>query len=288
VLVLVATVAQLVVATFVDSLSQFEGKGFTARLVAYPLLMLLVPAVWAWLRHRRGHTVPLPWDGFALIMAPFLIDVTGNTLDLYDSLAWWDDANHLVNWFLLSAGIGVLLLRADIRPPWALGVLVAGVGALLAIGWELGEWYSFIRDGTELETAYEDTLGDQALGTLGAVVAAVLIARRAATARGGWSWRPRHRVKLMSDYTLHDPLWDDEGVTDAAALRLSPALESDIRAWQEHFETHFAPEVGWDSERSSRWYEERSHSLRDRLQRELGDNFAVTLDLWPVAYRGSA
>ena len=78
---------------------------------------------------------------------PFLIDVTGNTLDLYDTLGWWDDANHLVNWFLLSAGIGVLLLRASIRPSWALGVLVAGVGALLAIVWEIGEWYTFIRHG---------------------------------------------------------------------------------------------------------------------------------------------
>ncbi len=130
----VATVVQLVVATFVDGLPQFEGKGFGARLVAYPLLMLLVPAVWVWQRRRSGSDKPLPWDGFALLMAPFFIDVTGNTLDLYDTLAWWDDANHLVNWFLLSAGIGVLLLRADIRPAWSLGLLVTGLGALLAIG----------------------------------------------------------------------------------------------------------------------------------------------------------
>jgi hypothetical protein len=199
VLVLGATVVQLAVATFVDGLPQFEDKGFGARLVAYPVLMLLVPAAWTWARRRRGpdtpktpdprdtpatpdtpHTTapPLPWGGFALIMAPFLIDVTGNSLDLYDRLGWWDDANHLVNWFLLSAGIGVLLLRAEIAPAWALGLLVTGIGALLAIGWELAEWYAFIRHGTELGTAYEDTLGDEALGTLGAAVAGVLVARR--------------------------------------------------------------------------------------------------------------
>jgi hypothetical protein len=188
VLVLGATVVQLAVATFVDGLPQFEDKGFGARLVAYPVLMLLVPAAWIWARRRRGQDTPdsldpcldppLPWGGFALIMAPFLIDVTGNSLDLYDRLGWWDDANHLVNWFLLSAGIGVLLLRAEIRPAWALGLLVTGIGALLAIGWELAEWYAFIRHGTELGTAYEDTLGDEALGTLGAAVAGVLVARR--------------------------------------------------------------------------------------------------------------
>jgi hypothetical protein len=184
--VFVLTVAQLAVATFVDGLPQFEGKGFGARLVAYPAMMLLVPAGWVGFqryqrrRGRRGaEASPLPWAGFALIMAPFLIDVTGNTLDLYDSLGWWDDANHFANWFLLCAGIGLLLLRAPIRPPWALGLLVAGIGALLAVMWELGEWYTFIRHGTELDTAYEDTLFDEVLGSLGGAIAGLVIARRA-------------------------------------------------------------------------------------------------------------
>ncbi len=177
--VLVATVGQLAVAAFVPDLAQFEGKGFRARLVAYPAMMLLVPAVWA-LRARRAGTAPsaAPWTAFALIMAPFLVDVTGNTADLYDSIGWWDDANHFVNWFLLTAGIGLLLLRSRVSPPWALGLLVAGTGALLAVGWEVGEWWAFIRHGTELETAYEDTLGDEVLGCLGATLAGLLVARR--------------------------------------------------------------------------------------------------------------
>jgi hypothetical protein len=83
----------------------------------------------------------------------------------------------------------VLLLRASIRPPWALGLVVAGLGALLAIGWELGEWYTFIRHGTERDDAYTDTLGDLALGSLGGTVAAVAVARLAAVA--GRSTPPR-------------------------------------------------------------------------------------------------
>jgi hypothetical protein len=176
--ILVATVAQLLVATFFASeLSRFEGKGFGARLIAYPVMMLAVPLVWAAVRSRRGSTAPLPWDGFALIMAPFLIDVTGNTLNLYDGVDWWDDANHFFNWLLLCSGVGVLLLRSRIAPPWALGWLIAGLGAMLAIGWELGEWYTFIRHGTELDTAYTDTLGDLALGTLGGALAGFVVAR---------------------------------------------------------------------------------------------------------------
>lgn len=206
------TVLQLAVATFVPGLEQFEGKGFAARLIAYPAMMLLVPAVWWLVSGRRRAATPggttrvagrrngrdgaeagdgpetatvttpqlrtVPWAAFAWIMLPFAIDVTGNTLNLYDSLWWWDDANHLVNWLFLSLGAGLLLARGAVRPRWALGLLVAGVGAILAIGWEIGEYYAFIRAGTELGTAYTDTLGDEVLGTLGAGIAGVLIATR--------------------------------------------------------------------------------------------------------------
>jgi hypothetical protein len=112
-------------------------------------------------------------------MVPFLVDVTGNSLDLYDTVAWWDDLNHLVNWFFLSAGLG-LLIAGRVSPPWATLLLVTGLGALLAVGWELGEWFTFIRHGTELDTAYTDTLGDEALGTVGAFLAGLLVARRTA------------------------------------------------------------------------------------------------------------
>jgi hypothetical protein len=55
--------------------------------------------------------------------------------------------------------------------------MVGGLGAILAIGWEIGEYFAFIRGGTELDTAYEDTLGDLSLGTLGAIAAGAVVAR---------------------------------------------------------------------------------------------------------------
>lgn len=174
-LVFAATVAQLAVGAFAG-LQQFEGKAFGARLAFYPVMMLLAPVLWWVFRGRRpGNTFAAPWWGFALIMLPFFIDVTGNTLDLYDTLWWWDDANHFVNWVFLCAGVGLLMVDSAARPPWTLGLIVLGVGALLAILWELAEWYTFIRHGTEKNTAYEDTLGDEALGTLGGAVAALIV-----------------------------------------------------------------------------------------------------------------
>ena len=172
------TVAQLLVATLLPDLDQFEGKAFGWRLLAYPLMMLFVPAVWWVVQRRTARAEQVPWGAFALVMLPFLVDVTGNSLDLYDTVSWWDDANHFVNWLFLCTGLGLIICR-NVRPMWAVVMVVAGLGAILAIAWELGEWFAFIRHGTELDTAYEDTLSDEVLGTLGAFVAAAIVARRA-------------------------------------------------------------------------------------------------------------
>lgn len=174
-----ATVLQLAVATFISGVPQFEGKAFGSRLVAYPVLMLAVPVIWALLRRRSDRIVPIDWGAVAFIMAPFLVDMTGNSANFYDSIYWWDDANHLVNWFFLSMGAGLILRHVRDLRPWELTFMITGFGAFMAILWELAEWYTFIRNGTELETAYEDTLGDMALGTLGALIAGLVIAWRA-------------------------------------------------------------------------------------------------------------
>src|SRR3712207_9205279 len=60
----VLTVGQLVVATFVPGLPQFEGKAFGSRLVAYPLLMAAPVVVWWVVARRRGSSDPLPWAAF--------------------------------------------------------------------------------------------------------------------------------------------------------------------------------------------------------------------------------
>jgi hypothetical protein len=186
--VLALTVAQLAVAAFVPGIERFEDKAFGARLVSYPLMQLVVPVLWWLAVGRRRPDQPTPYGAFGLVMLPFLVDTTGNTLDLFDPIVWWDDANHFFNWVLLCWGIGLIICRR-VDPRWAVVAVVAGFGAVLAIAWELGEWLTFIRQGTEIETAYEDTLGDLALGTLGGLVAGLVVAatlaRDTATAEPG-------------------------------------------------------------------------------------------------------
>lgn len=164
---------------------QFGGKGWTVRLVAYPALMLLAPAVW-WLSCGRRATEP-PYVAFGLVMLPFLSDTTANWLDLFRTVGWWDDVSHFGHWLLLCTGLG-LLAAPHVRPRWVLVPLVAGAGSLLALGWELGEYALFIRTGKEAGGAYRDTLGDETLGTAGALVAALLVA---------W-WRRREHERTLT------------------------------------------------------------------------------------------
>ena len=111
---------------------------------------------------------------------PFQIDTAGNTLDLDDTIEACDDVNHLVNWALLSGGGGALGWRNN-AGFWATIAFVVGFGAVIAILWEIAEYFALIRNSPELETAYVDTLGDLTFGLAGSGLAglvAALIHRR--------------------------------------------------------------------------------------------------------------
>jgi hypothetical protein len=165
-----ALVGLLVFGAF-SGLEQFEGKAFGWRLLTYPLAALVVPVGW----RLAGARPPYPYAADILLTMPFLVDVAGNALDLYDTISWWDDFNHFLNWALLTGGVAALLLRTRIGR-LELAALAIGFGAVAAILWELAEYFTFIRGSEEEATAYTDTLGDMSLGLLGATVAGVAAA----------------------------------------------------------------------------------------------------------------
>jgi hypothetical protein len=150
---------------------QFEGKAMTGRAIGYPLAALVVPAIWFVVGRARSWRYPFAVD--VLVVLPFVIDMAGNAANLYDSVDWWDDANHFFNWLILVAGFSLVLVRTGLSKPVVFGLAV-GFGAVTAILWELLEYVTFIRHSSELRTAYTDTLGDLALGLTGSVVAALL------------------------------------------------------------------------------------------------------------------
>ena len=110
------------------------------------------------------------------------MDTAGNSLDLYDTVEWWDDANHFVNWALLSGAVAALMVRAKARSRETIG-LVVGFGAVT--GNPVGDRRILCVHPArrpELATAYTDTLGDLGLGLAGSIfvglVAAVLSKQR--------------------------------------------------------------------------------------------------------------
>ena len=176
-----ATVGLLALAVLAPDVPQFQGKAFAGRAIAYPIALAVVPLAW-WL-FGRGR-LPFPVGTDVLLGLPFLIDMAGNALNLYDTIDWWDDANHLGNWALHTSAI-VLLVRGRLAP---LGVAAVGMAwaATTAILGELAEFVAFVPNSPEASTAYQDTLGDLALGLLGGTIASVALA--------GWFGRARANV----------------------------------------------------------------------------------------------
>jgi hypothetical protein len=200
-LVKVALVGLLLSALIFPDLSGVKEKAGTARLVVYPLGLLVVP-LWWWLygRRRAGRAESrgaeraesrraeraassgaprngrgFPWTADLLVSLPWLLDLLGNRFNLFDTVDWWDDWMHFLNWLLLTAGV---LLAWSARGV-SRGVVVmcaVGFGLTAALLWELGEYFAFIRTSPELTTAYTDTLGDLTLGGLGSLLAGVAVA----------------------------------------------------------------------------------------------------------------
>ena len=173
-----ALVLMLVFAVLYPDQANLRDKAAGMRAIGYPLISFTVPVLWWALWRDRTF----PWLPDLLITITCFTDILGNRMDLYDTVVWFDDWMHFMNTGLLAAAFILLTLPRHV----GLGrVLERGLafGATAAIAWELAEYFAFISRSTEREFAYADTLGDLALGTVGAVLAAVVLHR---------AWRRGH------------------------------------------------------------------------------------------------
>lgn len=165
-----------------SDMPQFAGKAMTARALTYPLAALVVPLAW-WL---RGRPRPYPHLLDALLVAPFLVDVAGNALDLY-STAWFDGAAHLLNWALLVTAFGTLVVRQPLGRAIA-AALAVGFGSVTHTLWELVEYGVMALGSSGLQLTYADTIADLALSLTGSLLGAVV------TVTVLWWRRPRGGV----------------------------------------------------------------------------------------------
>jgi hypothetical protein len=173
VLLKVALVAAIAYAATHTELARFHDKAMGLRAIIYPLAALVVPVGW-WLFGRRRIAFPVVID--IAVVLPFLSDTLGNLFDLYDSISWFDDALHYLNWIPWVIAFGLSL---RLRPLGRLNVaaLTVGFGAVTNIIWEIGEYLAFITGNQqEMRGIYQDTIGDLTLSLLGSFTGAILVA----------------------------------------------------------------------------------------------------------------
>ena len=168
-----ALIACLLTGLVFPGIPGVEGKGWPERCFGYPLSALIIPLVWQLAGRRSAY--PHLADG--LLVAPFVLDLLGNLVNLFDTVASFDDALHFLNWTLLVAAL-VLLLERQRLARWNLVLLGAGFGALAIIAWEGVEWVIQEMGTTGLQLPYDDTVGDLVLSTAGGVIGAWVASTR--------------------------------------------------------------------------------------------------------------
>lgn len=130
-----------------------------------------------------GITVPrvarLPAALQAATGVTILFGAWAATLDWYVAIWWLDIVIHAVLNGLLAV-VGVLVMRrTGLLPsgtPRVGTVIVAtGLGSLLAVLWELGEWagYRYLTDA--IGVGYDDTIGDLAWAVVGSMGAGLVL-----------------------------------------------------------------------------------------------------------------
>ncbi len=144
-----------------------------AGILALALPALLVPR---FLAVRPAFDIP-----YELIV---LIAAWSNVFDLYRTVPGWDLVVHFVCTGVIAAMTYLALAQVRVVPargsecfaPRIPIVIVTALGLAVSVLWEIIEWlgYTFISD--DIFVAYQDTIGDMAIGGVGSLVAALLVA----------------------------------------------------------------------------------------------------------------
>jgi hypothetical protein len=140
----------------------------------------------------RAIGVPAVLDvpyGLSLLVAAWAAQ-----LEWYEAVPWLDLPVHAACTGLIAAVAYLALAHGGLEPAPEAGrgrrraaavVATTGLGALVAILWEIGEWagYTYLDDG--IGVGYTDTIGDLAWALAGAVVAGALVPLRGRARDGG-------------------------------------------------------------------------------------------------------
>ena len=125
----------------------------------------------------------VPWAD-AVVSATLLVAAWSNVFDLYARISWWDLVVHFTGAGVLGAVSYLLLARLGVVAgpsergftPTGAVVITAMSGLALGALWELVEWVGYAYISEEIFVTYNDTIGDLAVGGLGALCAGFVVA----------------------------------------------------------------------------------------------------------------
>lgn len=132
----------------------------------------------------RWANVPRLFD--LTFIAGMVLAGWGEALGFYERFVFYDELMHAAMPLLITPVVYILVSRLEVlrplqergRPPHVAGIVVVAVmlGTAVATAWELVEWTADAAFGWSLVPSLRDTMTDLALGVLGALCGAVLLA----------------------------------------------------------------------------------------------------------------
>lgn len=161
--------------------------GFWYGLVAIALVALVLLGVVV------VRLAPLPGQLQATAVLALVASAWTALLGGYQQVPWLDVVAHSLITGLLAAVAATLLTGPPLRRRGSglvLGrrsdavVVTTGLGALLAVMWEIGEWVGHTYVDPDIFVSLSDTMGDLAAGVGGSVLAGLLLGRMLRSGRG--------------------------------------------------------------------------------------------------------
>jgi hypothetical protein len=145
---------------------RFEGKALGPRNVGILLgLSMLFPILH--FIYKRWKRYPFWYDD--LYLSIFWLDMSGNTLNLYNTVSWWDHIPH----FHGPGALSMVLMGA-----FGLSALAAaGLATILHVVLEIQEYYGDVILHTHNVNGIADSINDLAYG-IGGMLVYTLIASR--------------------------------------------------------------------------------------------------------------
>ena len=170
--VLVNIVSRLLIVLFtIDALvnagdDRFAGKALGPRNVGIMLgFSMLFPLVYLVAKRWRSY----PWWYDNLYLSIFWLDMAGNSLNLYNTVEWWDHVPH----FHGPGALAVVMMGAfGMR-----AIAAAGLTTILHTALETQEYYGDVFLHTHNVRGVADTVNDELYALLGVIVYVFIFTR---------------------------------------------------------------------------------------------------------------